>query len=135
MNTIGTAGIFADPRHLCHVHQMFLNAVALMDQALTDREKQIVLLHCGLGPTKSVVGFSRLAALFSLKDSAAAKETYQAAIVKTRRAIPGSAFEHWVVSYDQAYRLGQRTDLRIDPAAPIPDWDDDEGRRTLTRPD
>lgn len=127
MNTVGTAGMFANPRHLCHVHQMFLSAVALMDEALTDREKQIVLLHCGLGPTKSVVVFSRLAELFSLKNSAAAKKAYQMAVVKIRRAIPGSAFEHWVVSYDQVYCLGQRTALRIDPTAPVPDWDADKG--------
>lgn len=128
MNAIETAGTFANPCHLCHVHQMFLNALALMEEALTDRERQIVLLHCGLGPTKSVVGFSRLAALFSLKSVVEAKKVYQRAVIKIRLAIPGSAFEHWVVSYDQVYCLSQRTALRIDPSAPIPDWDADEGR-------
>lgn len=128
MNAVGTIGLHANPRHLCHIHQMFLNAIALMEEALTDRERQIVLLHCGLGPTKSVVGFSRLATLFSLKNSVEAKKMYQRAVIKIRLAIPGSAFEHWVVSYDQVYCLSQRTALRIDPSAPIPDWDTDEGR-------
>lgn len=128
MIAIEAAGMFANPRHLCHVHQMFLNAIALMDETLTDRERQVVLLHCGLGPTKNVVGFSRLAALFSLKSSAEAKKMYQRAVIKIRLAIPGSAFEHWVVSYDQVYCLSQRTALRIDPSAPVPDWDTDEGR-------
>lgn len=135
MNAIETVDMFANPRHLCHIHQMFLSAIALMDEALTDRERQIVLLHCGLSPTKSVVGFSRLAALFSLKSSAEAKRVYQRAIVKIRLAIPGSAFEHWVVSYDQVYCLSQRTALRIDPSAPVPDWDADEDRCTSIPPD
>ena len=126
MYTIGSIGMSANPRHLCHVHQMFLYAVALMEKVLTDQEKQIVLLHCGLGPTKSVVGFSQLARLFSLKDSAAAREVYQKAVIKTRRAIPGSAFENWSVAYAQAYCLSQRTALQIDPAAPVPDWDDEK---------
>ncbi len=135
MYAIGSAGISANPRHLCHVHQMFLYAVALMDEVLTDREKQIVLLHCGLGPMGRVVGFSRLAGLFSLKDSAAAKEAYQRAIIKTRQAIPGSAFEHWVVAYNQVYRLSQRAALQIDSTAPIPDWDNQEARYALTQAD
>lgn len=133
MYAIGSSGMSANPRHLCHVHQMFLYAVALMDEVLTDREKQIVLLHCGLGPTKSVVGFSQLAGLFSLKDSATAKEAYQRAVIKTRQAIPGSAFEHWVVTYDQVYCLSQRTVLQIDPTAPVPDWDSEEDRLSKSR--
>ena len=57
MSAIETAGMFANPRHLCHVHQMFLNAMALMDEVLIDRELQIVLLHCGLGPAKTLLTF------------------------------------------------------------------------------
>lgn len=126
MYAIGSSDMSANPRHLCHVHQMFVYIVALMDEVLTDQEKQVILLHCGLGPTKSVVGFSRLAGLFSLKDSAAAKKVYQRAVIKTRQAIPGSAFERWVVTYGQVYCLSMHTALQIDPTAPVPDWDSEE---------
>lgn len=122
MNAIETADMFANFRHLCHIHQMFLNAMALMGEALTDRERQIVLLHCGLGPTKSVVSFSRLALLFSLKSSVKAKKAYQKAVIKIRLAIPGSVFELWVVSYDQAYCLSQRTALKIAPQPRFQIW-------------
>lgn len=126
MYAVGAAGISANPRHLCHIRQMLRYAVALMDETLTDREKQIVLLHCGFGPTKSVVGFSRLASLFSLKDGEEAKKAYQRAIIKTRRAIPGSAFERWIITYHQVYHLRRCTALRIEPTAPVPDWDGEE---------
>jgi len=122
-NYMGTSYVGVNPRHVCHMHQMFLHIMTLIDQVLTPIERHLVMLHCGLGESGAIVGFSELASTLSLRDATEARLGYRNAIIKIRKAIPGSEFENWVITYEKVYRFSKRQALCIDPYALVPDWE------------
>ena len=109
-------------RYRYAIHQMTAEIMRLMKQVLTPMEVQIITLHCGFSPQKDIVGFSQLAARFSLASGMAAKTLYYEAIIKIRKAIPDSSFERWVLLDADGFCLERYGILTIDPYAPIKDW-------------
>ena len=77
----------------CVLHYLML----LMRKVLLPEERQLILLHCGVGTT-APMEFDKLSEYFQLDTSKITEQHYNKAIEKTRAAIPGSKLEKWIAS-------------------------------------
>lgn len=93
----------------------------LMGEVLDSVEEAAVLLHCGI-LSGDPVAFSEIAELLKLSSAERAGEIYDQAIRKTRKAIPGSRLEHWLVCYRVTCDPRREERIRIDPDLPVPRW-------------
>ena len=97
----------------------------LMHANLSPLEEQLVLLHCGMEAARCPMSFAALAELFHLDSAGEAETRYREAIAKTREAIPGSALENWLLSYQMAYHP-ERDYIPDFAGRPIPVWTGEE---------
>ena len=93
----------------------------LMHLTLSPLEKRLVLLHCGMETGSRPVSFAKLAEVFHLSSAGEAEAIYRQAIARTREAIPGSALENWLVSYQMAYHP-EWNHTPVFSGRPIPVW-------------
>ncbi len=113
--------ITQDPRVVVYRKYTLKYVRELMGEALNPAEETAVLLHCGI-LTGDPVSFSEIAELLKLYSAERAEEVYDRAVRKTRKAIPGSKLENWLIGYRVAYYPQRKDFTCIDPDMPIPKW-------------
>ncbi len=70
----------------------------LMRRVLSANERRALLLHCGVG-VEYPQQFDQIALQLALPSPQAAQASCQAAVQKTRAAIPGSRLERYLARY------------------------------------
>lgn len=123
--------LFYNPIRAVHQKYVLRYLRELMCSCLTPLEDQLVMLHCGMYTGGRIVSFERLAEVFKLPSPFAAEEAYRQAVIKTRRAIPGSRLENWLICYHAAYHPNREFKVLVKPDMPVPVWKTQKGTTTL----
>lgn len=112
-----------NPIRATHIKYVLKYLRELMRAELSPMEDQVVMLHCGMYTGNRPVSFKTLAELFRLEGPEHAEEIYRQAVIKTRRAIPDSRLEEWIMCYHLAHYPERSPVFRINPLMPVPVWE------------
>lgn len=102
-----------DPAQLVYRKYILEHLLVLMEETLSQRERRLILMHCGMGEADFPMTFDELATAFNLGSSSAAESLFQLSIERLREAIPGSELENWIVNYKMVYRPTQAAKIHI----------------------
>lgn len=92
----------SDPAQTVYRKQLLCRLIELMERVLSERDRSIILVHCGIedaGP----MDYDGLSAYFGLNSAKEAAFQYQRAVNTVRAALAGSEAAVWIACYQTLY--------------------------------